>query len=272
MFTSESFASALYEGAVVNPYGEFHEIAEKGEMRWYEYQLTDEAIRLVCNYIGELVTVTPQERLVLEDDGDLAAFANRVLNRASSELVAKLIMRVLFDITRVVEKNGLFDVIQYYAERQISSDAPKYSNVTLMRAMINVVRIEESKIEVREDKLNTLTLAVVNSVKRGETDDLYRCLFYGGGHYIMNLMCNIPAIVDEIKCAVYDAAVKQRCGHDVTCVIYDAFEASFYDVFYFNIRTRSNEIVKGSDMDDEEIKKKFSPDIEYVIEIIKSIV
>lgn len=271
MFTSESFASALYEGAVTNPYGEFNEIAEKGEMRWYEYQLTDEAIRLVCNYIGELIISTPQERLVLEDDGNLAAFANRVLNRANSELVAKLIMRVLFDLTRVVEKHGLFNVIQHYAERQISSDTPKYSNVTLMRAIINVIRIEESKIELRADAAR-IASAVFGMVRRGKINNIPRRLFNGGGHYIMNLVYNLNIVVGEIQVALYDASDKQLCGNEMTCVIHDAFEVSFYNGFYFNTRMLNGIIVRGTDLDDAEIKEKFLPDIQYVIEIIKSIV
>ena len=270
--TSESFASALYEGAVTNPYGEFHEIAEKGEMRWCEYQLTDEAIRLVCNYIGELVTVTPQERLVLEDDGHLASLANRVLNRASSELVAKLIMRVLFDLTRVVEKHGLFDVIRHYAEREMSSDAPKYSNVTFMRAMINVIRIEQSKIEIRVGAVSKIASAVFGMVKRGKMNNIPRRLFNGGGHYIMNLVYHLHIVVEEIKVALYDASYKQLCGNEMTCFIRDAFEVSFYNDFYFNARMLNGIIVRGTDLDDTEIKEKFLPNIQYVIEIIKSII
>ena len=267
MFTdAESFSELLYKGAVTNPYGRFHDIAESGEASWYNYRLTDESIRMTCDYIGQLVTATPDERVKLQGEG-LIKLAEQVIGgKLRVEDMACLILGVIFELPLALKMGAVFDVIEYYAKEQVTSGASEFCNSTLMSALVDAIRIEQSKVELRKDT-NEYTRKVFDMVKRGEEISKVKSLFFeGNSHPLMNLLQNVPIVVEEIKVAISDASAKQGCGIDIDAVINKAFKFSFYDEFY------SSTLVGRFNTDIEIVKKKLSPDIEYIVDMIKSIV
>lgn len=266
MHTAESFAELLYKGAVTDPYGSFNDIAKTGEMSWYGTRLTDETIRLACNYIGQLVTATPDERENLEGEGLTKISEQVVGGKYNEEYMAGLILAIISDLSRAVKTGGAFFVIDYFIKNEHSSKIPEYSDTTLMSAIIDIIKIEQSKVELRKDT-NEYTRKVFDMVKRGEELSKVKSLFFeGNSHPLMNLLQNVPIVVEEIKVAVSDASAKQGCGIDINAVINKAFKFSFYDEFY------SSTLVGRFNTDVEIVKKKLSPDIEYIVDMIKFIV
>lgn len=266
MHTAESFSELLYKGAVTNPYGRFHDIAETSEVSWYNYRLTDESIRMTCDYIGQLVTVTPDERVKLQGEG-LIKIAEQVIGgKFRVEDMAGLILGVIFELPLALKMGGVFYVIKYYVKEQVTSGTSKFCNSTLMSALIDVIRIEQSKVELRKD-INDFTRKVFDMVKRGEEVSKVKSLFFDGdSEPFMNLLQNVPIVVEGIKVAICDASDKQGCGIDIDSVINEAFKFSFYDRFYSGIH------VGRFSTDVEIVKKKLSPEIEYIVYMIKSIV
>ena len=267
MFTdAESFSELLYKGAVTNLYGRFHDIAKTGEASWYNTQLTDESIRMTCDYIGQLVTATPDERVKLQGEG-LIKLAEQVIGgKLRVEDMACLILGVISELPCAVKTGGAFFVINYYIENQLSSIASNFSNTTLMSAVIDIIRIGQSKVELRKDA-HALTRAVFGMVKRGENvvsilsgdNDYYTMDF------IVNLMHNVPLIIEDIKKAIYDASTKQGSAVDMDSVLDEAFKISFYDGFY-------GAIVGGLNKGNDKIKDILLDEINFIVDIIKSIV
>lgn len=267
MFTdAESFSELLYKGAVTNLYGRFHDIAKTGEASWYNTQLTDETIRMTCDYIGQLVTATPDERAKLEGEG-LTKLAEQVVGgKFNEEYMAGLILGVISELSCAVKTGGAFFVINYYIENQLSSITSNFSNTTLMSAVIDIIKIGQSKVELRKDA-HALTRAVFGMVKRGENvvsilsgdNDYYTMDF------IVNLMHNVPLIIEDVKKAIYDASTKQGSAVDMDSVLDEAFKISFYDGFY-------GVIVGGLNKGNDKIKDILLDEINFIVDIIKSIV
>lgn len=265
MHTAESFAELLYKGAVTDPYGSFNDIAKTGEMSWYGTRLTDETIRLACNYIGQLVTATPDERENLEGEGLTKISEQVVGGKYNEEYMAGLILAIISDLSRAVKTGGAFFVIDYFIKNEHSSKIPKYSDTTLMSAVIDIIKIEQSKTTLRIDS-HAFTRAVFGMVERGE--NVVSMLSGGNDYYtmdfIVNLLHNAPLIIEDVKNAIYDATMEQGGTVAMKSILDDAFKISFYEDFH-------GSIVVGLNKGNDRLKEILLDEINFIVDIIKSI-